>query len=119
MKIIDSKIHGIIDYLVVVFLLASPILFGLGESSTLLTYSLAVAHLALTAFTRFELGLFKFIPLATHGWIELLVSAVLVVVAFLLGNMEGELARIFFLAVAAGIFVTWALTDSKKPTFPR
>ena len=87
MKIIDSRIHGLIDYLVVVFLLAAPALFGLPATTALFTYVLGGIHLALTMLTKFELGLIKVIPFPLHGWIELAVALALVGVAFYLGGL--------------------------------
>lgn len=113
MKIINSRVHGIIDYLVVVFLLAAPGLFGLPETTALFTYVLGGIHLALTILTKFELGLIKLIPFPIHGWIELVVAIALVGVAFYLGSLEGELARNFYLGFAGAVFLTWALTDYK------
>ena len=75
---LTSKIHGIIDYLVVAFLLVSPSLFHLPEITALFTYILGGIHLVLTISTNFEMGLLKIIPLVLHGWIELIVSIALV-----------------------------------------
>ena len=111
---LNSKLHGIIDYVVVIFLLASPTLFHLPEITALFTYVLAGIHLALTISTNFDMGLIKIIPLTIHGWIELIVSIALVGVAFYLGSIEGELARNFYLVFAAAVFATWAITDYKS-----
>ena len=113
MKIINSRVHGIIAYLVVVFLLAAPGLFGLPETTALFTYVLGGIHLVLTILTKFELGLIKVIPFRIHGWIELIVAIALVGVAFYLGGLEGDLARNFYLGFAGAVFLTWALTDYK------
>jgi len=114
MKVINSKTHGIIDYLVVLFLAASPSLFNLPETTSLFTYVLAGIHLTLTVLTQFELGLIKVIPLKIHGWIELVVAIALVGVAFYLGGMEGDIARNFYLGFAAAVFVVWLLTDYNR-----
>lgn len=111
MKVINSKIHGVIDYLVVLFLIASPTLFNLPEVTAVFTYILAGVHLVLTVLTNFELGLFKTIPFSIHGWIELIVSLALVGVAFYLGDKEGDLSRNFYLGFAIAVFLTWLLTD--------
>lgn len=108
---LNSKIHGAIDYLVVVFLFLSPTLFGLPEVTTLFTYALGVIHLILTVTTKFEFGLVKLIPFKIHGIIELIVSLALVGVAFYLGSLEGDLARNFYLGFAVAVFATWLLTD--------
>ncbi len=117
---LNSKIHGIIDYLVVLFLWLSPTLFGLPATASVFAYGLGAVHLALTLCTNFEYGLVKFIQLKIHGFIELAVSIVLIPVAFYLGNLEGELARNYFLGFAVAVFVVWLLSDyTNKPESTR
>jgi hypothetical protein len=111
MKILTSKLHGIIDYVVVIFLLASPSLFSLPEFTACCTYILAGIHLTLTVLTDFEVGLFKVIPLKIHGTIELTVSLALVAFAFYLGGREGDLARNFYLGFGIAVFLTWLVSD--------
>ena len=74
---LNSRIHGIIDYGVVIFLWLSPTFFGLPQITALFTYILGGVHLALTILTDFEMGLLKIVPLKVHGWIELIVSIIL------------------------------------------
>ncbi len=112
----SSKIHGAIDYLVVIFLLLSPSLFGLKDITATFTYVLAAIHLLLTITKNFEFGLIKIIPFNIHGLIELIVSIVLIGVAFYLGNIEGELSRNFYLLFAIAVFITWLVTDYKTPS---
>ncbi len=108
---LDSRIHGAIDYGVVLFLLLSPTLFALPAYTSKFTYALAFIHLLLTMSTKFELGIFKIISFKLHGIIELIVSLALVAVAFYLGNMEGDVSRNFYLAFAIAVFFTWVITD--------
>lgn len=114
MKIISSKLHGILDYFLVLFLIASPTLFNLPETTVCFTYVLAGVHFVLTIATHFEVGLIKVLPLKIHGWIELIVSLALVGVAFYLGDKEGEIARNFYLCFTAMVFITWLLTDYSR-----
>ena len=113
---LNSRIHGGIDYGVVLFLLVSPIIFGLPHITSTFTYILAVIHLLLTITTKFELGIVKIIPFKVHGVIELIVSVVLVGAAFYLGNLEGDLSRSFYLSFAIAVFLTWLFTDYKSAT---
>lgn len=116
MKVINAKTHGIIDYLVVLFLWASPTLFGLPETAALFSYILGGIHLGLTILTDFQFGLVKVIPLKIHGLIELIVSIALVGIAFYFGSVEGELARNFYLGFGIAVFLTWLLTDYRRVT---
>lgn len=108
---INSKIHGVIDYLVVIFLWLSPSIFNLPEVTAIFTYVIGGIHLTLTVLTKYELGIFKVIPYKIHGWIELIVSIVLFGVAFFLGSEEGDLSRNFYIGFALAVFLTWLITD--------
>lgn len=110
-ELLNSKIHGFLDYVVVVFLIASPHLFNLSATASLITYILASVHFVLTVLTNFELGLFKIVPFEIHGTIEILVSILLVIGAFVLGVIDSSVSRNFFLGVAAIVFLTWLFTD--------
>ena len=111
---INSRIHGAIDYGVVMFLLISPIYFGLADITSKFTYALGIIHLLLTISTKFVLGVFKIIPFKIHGLIELIVSLALIGVAYYLGNLEGDLSRYFYIAFAVAVFITWVMTDYKN-----
>ncbi len=108
---LNSKIHGAVDYGVVLFLLLSPSIFELPDITSKFTYAVAAIHFFLTITTNFEFGVFKIIPFKIHGIIELIVSLALVGAAFYLGNLEGDLARNFYLAFALAVFLTWLLTN--------
>lgn len=108
---INSKIHGVIDYLVVIFLWLSPSIFNLPEITSTITYIIGAIHLTLTVLTKYELGIIKVIPLKVHGWIELIVSIALIGVAFFLGSEEGNLSRNFYIGFALAVFLTWLITD--------
>ena len=111
---LNSKIHGAVDYGVVLFLFLAPTIFVLPNITSKFTYALGGIHLLLTIATQFEFGIFKIIPFKIHGIIELLVSLTLIGVAFYLGNLEGDLAKYFYLSFATAVFVTWLITDYKS-----
>ena len=108
---LTSKTHGIVDYLMVIFLWTAPSLFNLPDISSTITYGLGIIHLALTAFTNYEYGLIRFIPLKIHSVIELVFSFALTGLAFYLHHMEGEISRNFFLGIALVLFIVWLFTD--------
>ncbi|MES3016498.1 MAG: hypothetical protein V4721_01910 [Bacteroidota bacterium] len=110
MSFINSKIHGIIDYLVVIFLLASPSVFDLPEGTALFTYILGGVHLLLTVLTDFEFGVFKVIPFHIHGWIELVVSLGLGGLAFYFYTIRDVISHNFCAGFAIAVFLTWLVT---------
>ncbi len=116
MKILNSKIHGLIDYIFVLFLFLSPTIFGLGKIASLFTYVLGAIHLSVTLITNFKYGLIKILSFKLHGFIELIVSFVLIGVAFYLGEVENELGRNFYFGIAILVFLTWLLSDYSSKT---
>jgi hypothetical protein len=111
---LSSRIHGVIDYLVVMFLLVSPSLFGLSGITSVFTYILGGVHLILTLTTNYELGVIKVVSLKIHGMIELIVSIALFIIAFYLGTIDGLISRNFYILFAIAVFITWLVSDYKS-----
>jgi len=110
MKFISPKMHGIIDYLVVIFLLASPTIFGFTGLLATFTYALGIVHLLLTILTDDSLGLIKVIPFTFHGTIEFIVGIALIVIAYTLFNHNAD-GKLFYVIFGTVVLLTWLLTD--------
>ena len=79
MKPIDTKTHGYLDYIMGIFLIASPSLFDLnlkGIESTIF-YVLGVMAILYSLFTNYELGYMKLIPMKFHLILDVLSGAFL------------------------------------------
>ncbi len=113
MKIISSKVHGILDYATVIFLLLSPGLFNMEGTLRTFTFVLAGVHFALTALTAFEVGLVKLIPFRIHGILEVVVSIALAGVAIWFRNDGNDLGFYFYAGLAIVIMVVFVFTDFK------
>jgi hypothetical protein len=111
MKIISSKVHGILDYLVVIFLAVSPALFKMEGSLATFTYIVAGAGFLLTIITAFEAGLIKLIPFRIHGLLEFALALGLTGAAFWYNFNNNDLGFFFYLGVAIGILLFFLLTD--------
>src|ERR1700709_937251 len=98
MKFMSPKVHGIIDILVCVFLLASPIIFGFTGTLAVFTYGLGVAHLILTFLTYFNMGIVKIIPVSIHELIEFIVAVAVIVLAYTAfdNTADGKLFYVIF-----------------------
>ncbi len=114
MKILNAKVHGIIDFGVVIAFLAAPSLFQLSETPAKLSYVLAFVHLGLVLVTAYPYGILKKVPFTVHGSIELLVSVLLVALPWVLGFSGEETARNFYVGFGVAVFLTWLLTDYKS-----
>jgi hypothetical protein len=113
MKMISPKFHAVLDYLLVMLLLASPDIFGLSKTASTLAYALGIIHFLLTVSTNFSGGIFKIIHLKLHGIIEFFISVSLVILAFTLfkGNLVDE---IFYACLGLLILIIFTLTDYKR-----
>ncbi len=66
MKPLSTRTHGILDYVTGGSLLAMPHLFRWGREDTMFLSAMAAGKLVTSALTRYELGLFKVIPMTIH-----------------------------------------------------
>lgn len=118
MSLVPPRLHGVIDYLAVLALLAAPAALGLSGGPRAVSYTVAAAHLLLTALTAFPLGLRKTIPFSIHGAAELAVGLALMAVPWLAGFEAEVPARGFCLLAGAALAILWLLTDYRaaEPT---
>jgi hypothetical protein len=110
MRILDARIHGVLDLIMVLMFLLGPLLFGLGGSPAAIAYTLAIVHLVMTLLTRFPMGRWKVIPFPLHGIVELIVGVALLILPSYAGYAPGSPARRFYLGMGAVILIVWALT---------
>ena len=114
MKFVTPKIHGIIDYLFVIFLLASPTIFAMEPKPTKLAYALAVIYLLLNVTTKYSLGIVKLIPFGVHGLIELVLGVALIIIAF--GYFRTNVAATqFYTWFGSAVLVLWLFTTYDPP----
>ena len=111
MKVLGAFSHGVIDYLMVIFLVIGPRVAGFTGPQATICYALAVVHLLLTIITRFPLGILKTLPFWLHGTIEIIVAVLLVILPWLAGFSAGVHSRNFFVAIGVLIAVIWAVTN--------
>ena len=110
MKFISPTIHGIIDYFVVIFLLASPTIFGFTGLLAIFTYALAGIHLLMTILTDYNVGLIKIIPFHMHGFVESVVGVVLIALGYTLFS-DIAIGKLFYIIFGTIILYTWLVTD--------
>ena len=114
MEKISSRIHGILDYLTVLFLFISPSLFEMQNKASTFTYALAFIHLALTLFTDFEAGAFKIVSFKIHGMIEIVVSIMLIGIAIWFRFSGDSVSFYYYLIFSAVLFIVWVASDYRQ-----
>src|ERR1700744_3948037 len=119
MRFISPKVHGFIDYLVVIFLFCSPAYFEFTGLLAIFTYALGAVHLLLTIFTNYPLGLFKIIPFPVHGAIELLVGVALIALAYtVFADTPGNEGKLYYVIFGTVVLLTWLVTNYKGISKP-
>ena len=114
MRILNARIHGVIDLVFVAVFLLAPLLVGLGGRPAAIAYTLAAVFLMMTLMTQFPAGVWKTIPFFVHGIVELIIGAALLILPSFDGYSPGSPARRFYLAMGAAILVVWALTSYRE-----
>lgn len=87
MRFIDTKIHGYIDYLMGLFLIVSPWIFGFadGAAAQWVPIILGVGTITYSLVTDYELGLLKVIPMKGHLMIDLIAGIFLAASPWIFG----------------------------------
>lgn len=90
MKIIDTKTHGYMDYIMGIFLIASPSLFSLNVNAIESTvfYIVGVTAIIYSLLTNYELGFLKIIPMKGHLALDIFSGIFLAGSPWLLGFAE-------------------------------
>lgn len=104
LRVISPTVHGIIDYVAAVALIAGPYLFGLGASSPIafwLSIVTGVAVLVVSTNTIYRYGVFRNIPFDGHLAIDWVAATVFIAVplAFSFEGID------FFYYIANGVLV--------------
>ena len=114
MRVLSARIHGYLDFVIVLILVIAPFVVGLGGSPALIAWLIAAAHLLLSLATRYPMGVWRVIPFVVHGLIELAVAAFFAALPCTAGYSPGSPARRFYVTMAALVFLLWVLTDYKQ-----
>ncbi len=114
MRVIHSRLHGVIDYLLVLFLFLAPSLFEMVPMVATLTYIIGGIHLLLTIFTNFPVGLLKVVPFRLHGLIEIAVGILILFLPWIFGFSTMPVESNFYLALGGSVLLVWILTDYRS-----
>ncbi len=120
-RFVPTAVHGVLDYVGAIGLIASPFIFGfadLGGTAVLLPIMLGVGLIAYSLATDYERGLpgFRLIPMRIHLMFDFVASAFLAAAPFLFGYWSDGL-NVWLPQVAAGVGVILLVLVSKtEPT---
>jgi hypothetical protein len=74
MRFISTRVHGVLDYLMGMVLIAAPWMLGFADNSaaTWVPVLLGVGVIVYSLFTDYELGVFRGISMRGHLWLDAL-----------------------------------------------
>lgn len=111
MRILNPRIHGYLDYLVVLLFLVAPSLFGFSLTAARLSYAVAGIQLVISLMTAYPLGAIKLIPFTIHGAYEFIAAILLIAAPWIFGFSIDLSARYFYIASGVVLFAVWATTN--------
>jgi len=88
MKFLPTKIHGVLDYLVGIALIAAPTIFGfraVGGPAVVIPTVIGIVLIAYSVFTNYEWGIVKKVPMGYHLLVDYLASGFLALSPFVFG----------------------------------
>ena len=112
-KPITTKAHGILDYLTVATALALPRLLGWSKDATRFMTLAGLGILAFSLLTKYELGVFKVLPVKAHLALDVMSALTLLAAPTLLGE-KGATATIIRGMGVMELGVV-SLTETKPP----
>jgi hypothetical protein len=97
---IPAFVHGAIEYLAAILLIAAPFLLSFDSgTATAVSIIAGVLVLIVAASTAMSTGLIKSIPVATHVVLDFLLVGLLIASPFLFGFSGDATATAFFIAL--------------------
>jgi hypothetical protein len=90
MKILSTRTHGVLDYLVGILLIASPWIFNFARdgAETWVPVTLGAAAIVYSLLTNYEMGAFKTFSMRTHLNLDMLSGAFLAISPWIFGFNE-------------------------------
>lgn len=121
MRFINSKTHGIMDYLMALLLIISPFIFGFWQDGAAgwVLILLGAGLILYSLFTDYEVGFSKSIPLKTHLTLDVISGVFLAISPWLFGFADQVFwPHVIFglLEVGAGL-MTKTMPDYKRELY--
>jgi hypothetical protein len=114
---IPSWVHGVVDYLLGAFLIASPFLFSFDSGAAKATGIVAgVIVVVLAACTAWGPGLIKSVPPSAHAIFDLIIAVLLIASPFLFGfSDETNPTAVFIVTGVLGLLYAIATRYTPEP----
>lgn len=102
MRFLPTKIHGVLDYMTGLLLIAAPWILGFADDgpATWVPVILGISAIVYSLFTNYELGMIKTLSMPTHLWLDTLSGVFLAASPWIFGFSD----RVYLPHLILGIF---------------
>lgn len=114
MKLLSTKTHGMLDYAAGPLLLSLPRLLNWNQSATRLLTGAAIGATVYSLLTRYELGVFKVLPMRAHLALDGMSGALLAAAPFFLPE-EDETVTAGLVGIGLFEIVAALTTETRSP----
>jgi hypothetical protein len=92
MRFIPTRVHGFLDYIVGVALIAAPWIFQFSDNTaaTVVPVVLGIGLILYSLLTDYELGVFRVLPMAMHNLFDIAAGIVLIASPWVFGFADGD-----------------------------
>lgn len=107
-KFIPTKVHGALDYIVALALIAAPWIFGFadkGGAAVIIPIVLGIGLFLYSLFTKYEWGLVKVLGMPYHLVVDVIASLFLIASPFVFGFYDMDMWNVWVPHVVVGIAV--------------
>jgi hypothetical protein len=117
MRFISTKVHGFLDYLVGLFLIACPWIFGLDPAAPegMIFIIMGIAAFIYSIFTNYELGLVRVLSVQTHLALDVLSGIVLAASPWIFGFSD----KVYIPHLILGLFEIGAGLMTQTKAWPK
>ena len=107
---IPPLVHGILDYPLAAVLIVLPLLLDFDDSAAKwIAFAFGIGAAVLAVGTAWSTGIVHVIPPLLHGYVDIAVTVVLIVLPFIIGFTSHTTALVFYLVVGvSGLLATLA-----------
>jgi hypothetical protein len=115
MRIIPTRLHGVIDYLAGILFIILPKILDWNQTANYLLSIMGVSVIVYSLITRYELGAIKWMPMRVHLILDILSGLLLIAAPFIFpvagDGVTGWLVGLGIFEILAGL-----MTDSAPRT---
>lgn len=91
MRVIPTKVHGVLDYILGLALFFAPEIFQFGEvggAAVAIPRILGIATIIYSLITHYEWGIAKILPMSAHLALDMMAAILLIISPFLFGFVD-------------------------------